>query len=397
MKVAFLTTSFPRFKGDYSGVFILELAKSLIDKGVSVKVICPNDDMSKERELVDGVEVIRFNYFIKRMQKLAYGGGGILENLRKDRSLYFILPLFLLSYIRCVINHIEDSDIIHAHWYPSGVIALISRCFHSIPCVLTVHGSDIHIIKNRYLKQINRLILKRIDRIITVSEFLKDDVISLGLNSNRVVFIPNGVSVGNRIDCTFSDSKKSERNTVLFAGSLRKIKAVDTLIKAFQIVLKQRADANLVIIGEGPESGRLKALCETLGIKEHVHFTGAIPPYEVRRWMRQGALLVLPSLLEGRPIVILEAMAEGLPVIGSDIAALKEIIEDGKTGFLFKTLCHEELSDRILRLLNDPDLRLSMGINGRKKLMELGLTWDNCARMHMDLYRSIKGSASMQH
>ncbi len=396
MKITFLTTSFPRFKDDYSGVFIFELAKSLIDKGVYIRVICPNDDRSREREFMDGVEVIRFDYFIKGWQKLAYGGGGILENLKKKRLLYSLIPFFIASFLRSTLKHAKDSDIIHAHWYPSGVVAMISRYTLSIPSVLTIRGSDLKLIKSRVFRKLNRTVLRRVDGIITVSESLRDELFSMGLDRSNIVFIPNGIKMENMDDtgANFFNSKRSESSIILFAGSLRKIKGLDTLLHAFQMALREKGDLILVIVGEGPEFQRLNRMAEELGIKERVHFTGALTPREVREWMKKASLFVLPSTMEGRPNVVLEAMAEGLPVIGSDIPGIREIIGDGKTGFLFKPLCSEELSACIIKILNDRDLRINMGLNGKRKIRELGLTWEDCATKHLNFYKAILGVRS---
>lgn len=149
--------------------------------------------------------------------------------------------------------------------------------------------------------------------IIAVSKQCESKLRSLGVDGSRITLIPNGVDLG------IFDSVAAERNEkqVLYVGRLVRSKRVDVLLTAFGSVLRSEPRATLVIVGDGPERTRLGELASSLGIQAHVRFTGTVAAYEeVAKHFRESAVFVLPSGVEGEGIVLKEAMAARLPVIG---------------------------------------------------------------------------------
>lgn len=157
-----------------------------------------------------------------------------------------------------------------------------------------------------------------------------------------------------------------ERPVVLLVGRLTKHKSVDTLLHAFNEVVSTVPDAKLVIIGKGPDELHLRALQKHLRLDGKVFFLGGAPPGQMQYIYPGADLLVLPSIYEPFGNVVLEAMASGLPVIGSNIGGMADIISDSETGFHIKPRDTAQLANRLRQLLVNSRTRSSMSKAARK-------------------------------
>ncbi|HXE44392.1 MAG TPA: glycosyltransferase family 4 protein [Conexibacter sp.] len=147
--------------------------------------------------------------------------------------------------------------------------------------------------------------------------------------------------------------------TIGSLGRLTDQKGYDALVRA----LPSLPDATLVLVGDGPERGALEALAAELGVFERLHVTGWTR--EARRWLPTFDAFALPSLWEGMPLVILEAMHAGLPVVATDVGSVSEAVADGETGYVVPPGDDAALQERLARLLGDPALRARLGERGR--------------------------------
>ena len=145
---------------------------------------------------------------------------------------------------------------------------------------------------------------------------------------------------------------------------------------------------NLSIVGNGPERDVLKVLSKELKIK-NILFYGQQNPKKVQELIRRNNCLVLPSLSEGSPNVIKEAMACGLPVIATKVGGIPEIIEHGVHGLLFEPRDEYSLAEHLIFLINNPKKSIMMGNAGRKFIIDNNLNWDNTAKKYIQLYKSI--------
>lgn len=382
MKVLFLTTSFPRYEGDYSGTFVLNLAKQLKKNGIEVEVVAPNEELLKKCDVIEGILVHRFNYFLKKFQKLTYGGGGIPENLKR-KKLWLILPFFLISFLLSSLKHSRQADLIQCLWFPIGIVGVIIKLLYKKGIIVNVRGSD-KIFLTRKFHFFSKIITNKSDALIAVGDELFK-MIKISKN-RKVFFIPNGVDVGSKKKYEFITHKKN----ILFVGNLSKNKSADTLLKAIKYIdIKNRDDFAIVIIGNGPEKDYLESLAKDEGVEEKVFFLNALSQAEVFFLMERSYALVLPSLSEGRSNVILEAFASGLPVIASRIPANLEIVDDGNNGLLFKPQDSKELAEKITFLLNNQNIRNKLGEEGRKFIQENELTWENTAKKYIKIYNNL--------
>jgi phosphatidylinositol alpha-1,6-mannosyltransferase len=165
-------------------------------------------------------------------------------------------------------------------------------------------------------------------------------------------------------------------------------KRADLLIRTMPLVLRSVKDARLLLAGNaGPETvAELNGMAERLGVKDNIMITGRLDEMAVRRYLAASDLFVLPSREEAGGMVVLEAMASGVPVIGSDRGGITEYINEGRNGFLFDSDSIEDLADKVVSLLRDEAMARSIGHNGRR-LAASKYTWGSAISRYMALYR----------
>ncbi|MEM7588091.1 MAG: glycosyltransferase family 4 protein, partial [Acidobacteriota bacterium] len=191
--------------------------------------------------------------------------------------------------------------------------------------------------------------------------------------------IPNGVSrwiarddaqVPVRDEGVDGEAEREGWPAVLFVGRLRTRKAAAVLLEAFAILLKDWPQAQLILAGSGEHHEALQQHAETLGIAPSTRFLGAVPRAEMDRWYQVADVFCLPSIYEGFPVTILEAMAAGLPVVSTTVSGIPEAIEDGVSGYLVEPESATGLAEALARLAADRELTRSMGRNARRAVRE---------------------------
>jgi len=386
MKVCMLTTSFPRSEEDYSGIFILRLCKALASLGVSVEVVAPMGEEGYSETKIGECRVSRFSYFFpKKWQKLAYGPGGIPANLSRNPWLFFQVPLFVLAFLFKSYRRTAGTDLIHAHWIYSGLVAWILKKSRGIPFVITVRGEDaLRSRRSGLARAISLWILRQADCVTTVNEEFKAWLIDQNFPSDRVLFIRNGVDLKSS-----KKGKSSGVDRLLYVGSLIPRKGVRYLVDALSILVSRGIEVRLTLIGDGEERAELERLVKEGGLATYVEFVGSRIPADIPAWMAQSDCLVLPSLWEGTPNVVLEAMACGLPVVASDLPGIREVVRDGMTGLLTKPQNAEDLAQKLLMLIRDRSLAEAMGKKGREAVTEMRLAWEQVAGRYREVYERV--------
>ena len=265
--------------------------------------------------------------------------------------------------------------LVHAHFEESGLAALPITRELDIPLITTFHGFDATANPStsgarRILNQVYGHQRRNLQReggfFVAVSEFIRKKIIARGYPADRTVTLPIGV------DTDFFTPREVEpaKPMVLFVGRLVEKKGVTYLLDAMAQVARERQDVRLVIIGDGPLKPHLVNQACVLKLP-NVIFMGPCAPAIVRQQMSIASMLVSPSVTaasgdsEGLPIVVCEAQAVGLPVIGTHHAGIPEIIRDQETGFLVPERSVEELAQGISFLINHPERRGLMGVAAR--------------------------------
>ncbi|MFQ5728885.1 MAG: glycosyltransferase [Waddliaceae bacterium] len=380
-----ITTSFPRFLGDYSGVFVFRLCRALVSLNVKINVVAPSDRNAKSNEIMDGCVIHRFSYFLpKSFEKLAYGPGGIPKNLKRAPFLITLLPFFVLMFFIKTLKVSNKVDLFHAHWLYSGIIASLVKILKGTPFIVTLRGSDVFRAKKGRLSYLlSHWVMQHADFITTVNKDLRNWVIQEGVAPNAVFVIRNGVELNKR--------EKREKLTslcrFLFVGHLVPAKGLDILIESIAIVYRVEKTIHLTIVGDGQDINRLKSDVQQNGLHDHVNFLGTQPSDQIPLLMHQADCLVLPSLREGTPNVILEAMACGLPVVATDLPGIREVVKDGITGHLVKPKDVNTLTEKLLEMIRNPKSRQQMGEKGFQSISEMKLGWDYSAKQYLEIYK----------
>jgi N-acetyl-alpha-D-glucosaminyl L-malate synthase BshA len=304
-------------------------------------------------------------------------GGGIsthvtrlIENSKADFDIITYsglvkIPLFRAFFFVVLgfINGIFKSfDIIHAHYaLPQGFLGLLLKYFKRRPLIITVHGSDITLLsKNSLARPIIGFVLKKADRVVAVSSFLKDEIKELGVPEEKIEVIYGGVAVSED-----KEPFEPAGRVIAFVGSLVPQKGIDVLIEAFKEVKTE--DATLVIVGSGPERRRLEVMAT-----DNIRFLGRRKG--IKNVLEKSDLLVLPSKEEGFGLALLEAMAAGVPVVATNVGGIGEIVEDGQSGILVEKDNQKQLAEAIDRVLADGELAKTLVENGLEKAKEF--TWE---------------------
>lgn len=400
MKIAILTSSFPRAPGDYQGNFVFCQARGQVKNGNDVHVISPHIPGTPFHETLEGIVIHRIPYFYPYPFQCLSSETGMYSALRHSFLAWFQLPLFLLCLgcgaYRIIRNH--DIDLLHTHWIvPQGLIGSFLYIFLGIPHVATVHGSDLNIVKEHtFLYPICRFIVRH-SAIITVnSRYMKQQVLAVSPDyEQKIRVIPMGVDPSLAGAGQPGTLRLHKHGGPVILGVGRRIawKGTEFLIKAFPAVLAKFPGAKLFIAGVGPERESLGELVCRLGLDDHVVLLGLVPSADLPVWYLSADVFVLPSVnkcgkTEGLGVVLLEAMASGCPVIGSNVGGIPDIITDSENGFLVPAQDPEVLAEKITELLADASLRDLFVSRGYVKIKEK-FSWEIISRRFSDLYSHV--------
>ena len=398
--VLVMSSNYPRFFGDICGWFIHKISRGIAQKKYQVISLSPHTQNSKVREDMDGIDVNRFIYFFpERFEKLAYGSG-ILYNLRNSPIVFFTIIPFVLSELFWALKIIQKHQvkIIHTHWLiPQGLIGAIIHYLTRVPHIATIHGSDLNLIKNNIiLKIVCRFIVTNSDAITTNSSYMKQQLLSITPDSlQKIQVIPMGVDPQKYQNCDIINLKlKYEAsNIVLSVGRLIDWKGTIHLINAMPLVVKRFPDTRLLIVGTGPEKENLVQRTHQLSLEENVKFLGIVSDDDLVKYYHIADVFVLPSVnksgeTEGLGVVLLEAMASGCPVIGSNVGGIPDIITDGENGFLVHERDPAQLAEKIISLLLDVELRGTFRKNGYAKI-EKSFSWERISDQFASVYHQV--------
>lgn len=371
-KLLITASTFPRWEGDTEPRFILDYAKAMTSY-YEVTVLAPAAVGVAAEEVLEGVHVLRYRYFpIKKYETLCYPGA-IMPRIKERKSRILLVPFLLLGLWWKLVCIVRDYDYIHAHWIiPQGIL----QSFFHKPYLVTGHGTDVGSMNKGVMRYFKQRCLSKASAVTVVSQALARSVedryrvggvqvISMGCDLAQF-------SPGNRQLGLFSTDKKK---VVLFVGRLAEIKGVTYLIEAMRSV----DNAVLYIVGKGPLEQELKQQASDMADK--VFFMGPKTHRELPEIYASADIFAAPSVtahdgnMEGFGLVIIEAMASGLPVVASNSGGIVDIVRDGKNGLLVEEKNIGQLSDKLNWILTHPDVYEAM----RKDAVETAKQYDYAA------------------
>jgi glycosyltransferase involved in cell wall biosynthesis len=361
MKICVFSTSFPRTRVDERTPFIWGAAKGLKSHGHEVRIITAHLPGTKPFEIWDGVEIYRTRYMIEKFEILQKEGGGIPVFWQKYPYARFLLGVFSLFHLRNLLLMSQGCDVIHANWTLPGMLAWIGKPVHQLPYLVTVHGSDIFQGgRNKWIRKLTQISLEKAHKVIAVSNSLSQEVVRIGIQSDHITVIPDGVDTD-----LFHPGSYDDNQYLLYAGAFIRRKGVEYLIQAFKTVHSKFHQLHLVLVGNGPLREELESLVSTLDLTGDVLFTGWQTQEQLATWMRKARLFILPSLEEGLGVVLLEALSSGVPCIASQVGGIPDIISPD-IGELVPPSDSTILADVIMQYLHTPEKINEKGFQGRQ-------------------------------
>lgn len=375
MTVAILVLLFPPKWVAGTEIATYNIAKHLAKRGHEVHVITSLDEGLPKESIEQSFYVHRIK--IPQMRFL-----GII--------VFWLKALPLLKRLK--------PDMVHGQSTTMGIVGFLAKKLLKKPYTVYARGSEVYL-PWLFKTPISKLVLRRADVVIALTEDMKTEMQKI--YSRDVAVIPNGIDLESYEDLPTKEASRqrlalnNNDKIILFVGTLRPVKGLKYLIQAMNIIRQKDTKARLMLIGYGEERQSLEGLVKELDLGDRVTFVGKVPNEKVPEYMSASDVFVLPSVSEGFPVVILEAMASGLPIVATKVGGLPEIVKDGESGFLVEPSNPEQLADRVLTLLKNEDSRQRMIMNNRNKVQQY--SWENTVGQLEAIYsRVVKGTDKSQ-
>lgn len=391
MKILIISHMYPSSQSQAYGIFIHKQVKALVEQGCEVKVISPvpyapwpltilkkkwqSYASVPAKDKIEGIEVhypryLEFprSFLLEQAGFMMYlGMRGLLKRLSKE--FHF--------------------DLIHAHVaLPDGHAASFFQREYQVPVVITVHGQDFQSTLHRGEKAKARLaeVLGAADKVITVSSKLKRMVKDEPF-APKIEVINNGIDLE---DCQGTGGMKSSSCNIklISVSNLKKTKGLDLTLQALPSLLPKYPTLIYYIVGEGEERQNLENLVDALKLRNHVVFLGRLTHPEAMKEMAAADIFCLPSWQEGFGVVYIEAMAQGVPVIGVQGEGIEDVIIHGHNGLLVRPQNVGDIAEALDSLLSDASYARRLAEAGRDTVAG-GFTWSENAGKTMQIYQRL--------
>jgi glycosyltransferase involved in cell wall biosynthesis len=396
---------YPSSQNPAYGIFIHKQVKALQDQGCEIKVVSPVPYVPwplpalqpkwrayasiPDKAVVDGVEVYYPRYLeFPRSYFLEQSGYFMYRGIRRQVA---------------QIRREFPFDLIHAHVaLPDGHAAFLLKKDDDIPLMVTIHGQDFQstLTKNEKCRQRLFEVLEGTDKITTVSSklkniirdqafFSKTEVINNGIDLNDCV-LPPDIFPGHHSDRHGISGNTRKEIRILSVSNLKKTKGIDLNLRAVSSLAGKYPSLKYFIAGDGEERQALEDLTESLNLKDKVVFLGKLTHPEVMKEMAEADIFSLPSWQEGFGVVYIEAMAQGLPVIGVRGEGIEDALIHGQNGLLVAPQNIEDLTRALDSLFRDPVYCRRLGEAGRQTVLDR-FTWPNNAAQTAGVYQGLIG------
>ncbi|MET8085584.1 glycosyltransferase [Micromonospora sp. NPDC005237] len=367
---------------------VAELSAALAAAGHEVRVYTRRDalDLPVTVRAPDGYDVVHVP-------------AGPAEPVAKDA----LLP-HMREFSRWLIERWRGGDwtpeVIHAHFWMSGLAALTAGRQTGVPVVQTYHA--LGTVKRRYqgvqdtspARRISyeRELGRSVDRVVAQCRDEVGELVRMGVPRSRMTVVPSGVNLASFSPLGPVADREPGRARILTVGRLVERKGFQTVVRAMALV----PDAECVVVGGPPEglletdpyARRLRALAESCGVADRVHLVGAVPREEMGRWYRSADLLVAAPWYEPFGLTPLEAMACGVPVVGTAVGGIRDTVVDGTTGDLVPARDPQALAAAIQRLLVDRIRRFRYATAARERARSR-YSWEVTAERLAEVYGEV--------
>lgn len=361
---------------------VYEQSKRLMQNGVNLMVLT-NRIGTEKSYCFDGINVQCYDSL----------------NIGFRLGIPYVLPS--IGSTKTFLEAVKSSRLIHAHGHPylsSLVAAKLARKYKK-PFMLTQHNTFIeyqgiwNTIENLNDLIVGTQILKSADKIIAVSKATMNYVLRLGANPEKIEVIHNGVDLKRFRPITeireTMRRKLGIANEAIVAVTVRRLvykNGIDTLIESARIAIKKNSKAVFLVVGRGPDFSQVKARIQQLGIEGNFRLTGFISDKELPSYYNAADFFILPSKSgEGLPLVALEAMASGLPIIATDVGGIREIMIEGY-GEIVPPNDPTSLAEAILKISN---IKPASGRTELREKVEKKYSWNQNVKKLAEIYEEL--------
>lgn len=378
MRVVFVTHNYPRWPGDFSGAALGALARALVRRGVSVRVVCLSED-SAERIELEGVIVQRVR-IPPRLGHWVFEPDMFAARLQSRRRWGLLLRLGRVLRVAARREVAIGADVVHAHWWMPAGLAVPA----GVPFVLTVQNSDIGLLRrSRIARTLARRLLGRGALITAVSRSIGEAVQNLSgrfVGSENIHPLP--------IESRGLPWSRGGNGAIL-VGRLDEAGRVELALQTIALLASCGHELRLTIIGEGRRLASLQQQARTLGISALVRFLGAMPPDQTRSHLARADLMIVTARGEGSAVVVQEALICGVPVIACwDSGTPVDVVPESGAGRLSLPSA-DALAECVLSLKGDKDARAASQLVGEAWRTRLGP--DHVAQVCEGWYRRALG------
>ncbi|MFL5401795.1 MAG: glycosyltransferase family 4 protein [Gemmatimonadales bacterium] len=386
MRILVLNYEYPPLGGG-AGIATAALAHGLVERGVSVDVVTAGVAHDSERRMsARAGEELSENGF--KLYRVRSRRTGVHEAGMFGAASYLVSALPLAR--RLLRDH--QYDAVHIFFsLPTGALLPFLN-LKGVPVLVSLRGSDVpgydshHTgmqLAHRLLAPLTRWIWRRADRVVAVCESL-GQLTQHTCPGLRYAVVPNGVDL--KLFYPPQTESRGRRVRCLAVARLIERKGLGDLIRAFALL--ERGRYELEIVGDGPDGGVLRDLAARLGVDQEIRFLGSLDRASVAERYRQADLFTLPSTAEAFGNVFAEALASGLPIVGSAVGGIPDLVEHGINGLLVPPHDPPSLARAIAYLAEDRELCSAMSRRNREKA-ETSLQWSHATQRYLAMYEGM--------
>ena len=373
MRILQISPHFHPFVGGQER-YVRCLGEALVDRGHEVAVFTSNFPGSKKHEVIDGMEVYRFDTLLKPL------GNPVTPGM-----------------VSFMIKKCGEFDVTHVHNEHSFVsnLCTLVKPYAKMPLVVSCHGqlnfdrSVKDLIERFYSKTLGTLVFKQADRIIAISNSDKQYISSLGVSPNKISVIPNGIDLSkhhNPMPIGSTEFDFEGKKVVLFVGPIIRRKGPHILIQSILRIVKDFPNVVFLFVGGGDFKKEAEKMAQNFHIEKYTHFTGPISSLKLAQAYQRSDIFVLPSFSEALSYSILDAYAFSKPVVSTLTPCVSEYLND--TALLVPTGDVGALASAVKLLLMDEKLAKKFGDKG-KKLVETCFTWEAVVKKILEIYDEV--------
>ncbi|GAK57003.1 glycosyl transferase group 1 [Candidatus Vecturithrix granuli] len=365
--------------GGGGGVATYYIARELCRKGYEVSVLTSRFGSQRWRETIENIRVYRVPVLRKRRDYCSV--------LEMATFILSSIPMLFFLLLTC------HYDLIHIFFgVPSGPLGYLAKKIFGVPYLIRMGGGDVPGFRPFQYKKLYKILTPFLNILWRNADFLVANSDGLCKMASGVFpdlpicVIPNGVDTRR-----FTNGHRRSPAPVvriLFVSRLIRRKGLQFLIEAIpQIAQQAKFPFVIKVVGDGPDKQEFLQLVKENRVEEHIRFYGYVDHADLPHYYLDADIFVLPSLAEGMPNVVLEAMGSGLPVVATRVAGSEELVQDGENGFLVDAKNVEALAQALITLINQPELREQMSKGA--KMMARKYTWNIVTEHYTALYEQM--------